>query len=80
MPSNEAASLSVRWDVLKAEGAALLTLHGGLDAVSTPVAWEALEKELKARRIFQSGDRCESIWPIATARAWRCFTISMPDG
>jgi phospholipid/cholesterol/gamma-HCH transport system permease protein len=47
MPSNEAAGLSVRWDVLKAEGAALLTLHGGLDAVSTPVAWEALEKELK---------------------------------
>jgi phospholipid/cholesterol/gamma-HCH transport system permease protein len=47
MPAHEAASLSVRWEVLKAEGAVLLTLHGGLDEVSTPTAWEALEKELK---------------------------------
>src|SRR5271156_1951455 len=47
MPANEAASLSVRWEVLKAEGAVLLTLRGELDAVSTPAAWEALEKELK---------------------------------
>jgi phospholipid/cholesterol/gamma-HCH transport system permease protein len=47
MPGNEAASLSVRWEVLKAEGAVLLTLHGDLDAASTPAAWEALEKELK---------------------------------
>src|SRR5208282_1893675 len=47
MAANEAASVSVRWEVLKAEGAVLLTLHGGLDAASTPTAWEALEKELK---------------------------------
>jgi phospholipid/cholesterol/gamma-HCH transport system permease protein len=47
MPANEAASLSVRWEVLKAEGAVLLTLRGELDAASTPAAWEALEKELK---------------------------------
>jgi phospholipid/cholesterol/gamma-HCH transport system permease protein len=47
MPANEAASLSVRWEVLKAEGAVLLTLHGDLDAASTAAAWEALEKELK---------------------------------
>ncbi len=48
MPANEAVSHAVRWEVLKAEGAALLTLRGGLDAVSTPPAWEALEKELKS--------------------------------
>jgi phospholipid/cholesterol/gamma-HCH transport system permease protein len=47
MPANEAASHSVRWEALKAEGAVLLTLHGGLNAASTPAAWEALEKELK---------------------------------
>jgi phospholipid/cholesterol/gamma-HCH transport system permease protein len=47
MPENEAASLSVRWEVLKAEGSVLLTLHGELDAVSTPIAWQALEKEFK---------------------------------
>ena len=48
MPANEAASLSVRWELLKSpEGdAVLLTLHGELDAVSTPVAWKALEQEL----------------------------------
>lgn len=47
MPANDAASLSVRWELLKdSEGAVLLTLHGDLDAVSTPGAWSALEKEL----------------------------------
>jgi phospholipid/cholesterol/gamma-HCH transport system permease protein len=51
MPTNETDSLSVRWEVLKAEGAVLLTLHGGLDADSTPAAWEALEKELKGAGI-----------------------------
>jgi phospholipid/cholesterol/gamma-HCH transport system permease protein len=47
MPENEAVNLSVRWEILKAEGSILLTLHGELDAVSTPAAWDALEKELK---------------------------------
>jgi phospholipid/cholesterol/gamma-HCH transport system permease protein len=51
MPANGAASLSVRWEVLKAEGSVLLTLRGGLDAASTPTAWEALEKELKGAEV-----------------------------
>jgi phospholipid/cholesterol/gamma-HCH transport system permease protein len=46
MPANEATGLSVRWELLKApEGAMLLSLHGELDVVSTPILWQALEKE-----------------------------------
>jgi len=52
MPEKDAAKLSVRWEVLKAaEGAVLLTLHGELDAVSTPTLWQALEKELMAGEV-----------------------------
>jgi phospholipid/cholesterol/gamma-HCH transport system permease protein len=51
MPENDAVNPSVRWDVLKAEGAVLLTLHGDLDVASTPGAWDALEKELKGGEI-----------------------------
>jgi phospholipid/cholesterol/gamma-HCH transport system permease protein len=52
MPANQAASQSVRWDILKdSEGALLLTLRGELDAASTPLAWKALEKELMSAGI-----------------------------
>jgi phospholipid/cholesterol/gamma-HCH transport system permease protein len=52
MPANEAASVAVRWEVLKAaEGAVLLTLRGELDTASTPAVWEALEKELQGGEV-----------------------------